>query len=277
MRRRAGEGIAMLHDAFLKSLRDQWRALLWWSLGVAAYVAMLVPFYSSIKKSAGEFDAYVENLPDVLREAFLGPGADFASPTGYLNTELFSWLVPIVFVAFGVGAGARALAGEEEAGTLNLLLAYPLTRRRLLLQKAAAAVVGIVVVGLALYAALQLSVVIMDMDVSAGALLGAVALGVMVGLAVGGIALAVSSATGRRAAGIAVGAGVGLGAYLLNTLAQISDTLKPYEVLSFFHYYGGAAPLTTGITWDAVAVLLGTALVSLVVALVLFERRDLRT
>lgn len=266
----------MLRDAFFKSLRDQWRSLMWWSLGVIAYVALLVPIYSSIRKSADELNQYVQNFPDVLREAFIGPGTDFASPAGYLNTELFSWLVPVVFVAFGVAAGARAVAGEEEAGTLNLLLAYPLTRRRLLLQKVAAAVVGILGVGAALYASLQVGVLIMDMDVSAAVLLGGVALGVMVGLAVGGIALAVASATGRRSAGIAVGAAVGLGTYLLNTLAQISDTVQPYEVLSFFHYYGGAAPLTTGVTWQAVAVLLGTALVSLAIALVLFERRDLR-
>ena len=32
----------MLHDSFLKTLRDQARNLLTWSVGVVAYVAMLM-------------------------------------------------------------------------------------------------------------------------------------------------------------------------------------------------------------------------------------------
>ena len=144
----------MLHDPFLKSLRDQARGLIVWVVGIAFYVALLMSVYPSVRDSAGQLQGYVDNLPAAFRTAFLGSGGDFFSPEGFINTELFSWLGPIAFIAFAVGAANRALAGEEEDGTLSLLLAYPLSRRSLVLQKFAAMVVAIAALGLAFWLSL---------------------------------------------------------------------------------------------------------------------------
>ena len=40
-------------------------------------------------------------------------------------------MAPLILLIFAVGAGADAVAGEEERGALDLLLAHPLRRRRL--------------------------------------------------------------------------------------------------------------------------------------------------
>jgi ABC-2 type transport system permease protein len=266
----------MLRDPFLKSLRDQARGLIVWVIGVAPYVALLMAVYPSIRDSAGGLQEYLDNLPDAFRKAFLGPGGDFTSPSGYINTELFSWLGPIVFIAFAISVANRALAGEEEDGTLSLLLAYPLSRRNLVLQRFAAMALTIGVLGLAFWLSLLVATTAMAMDVGAGALGQALLLFTLLGLAVGSVTLAVGAATGRKAAGIAAGAGVGVAMYLLNTLGQINDTLEPYRVLSLFRYTGGTTPLGRGIGALDVAVLAGTTLVLLVVTLVLFERRDIR-
>jgi len=121
----------MLRNAFFKSLRDQARALIMWVIGVAFYVALLLSIYPSIRHSAGQLQGYINSLPSAVRAAFLGSGGDFSSPVGYVNTELLSWLAPVVFIAFAVSIAARALAGEEENGTLSLLLTQTIGRRRL--------------------------------------------------------------------------------------------------------------------------------------------------
>lgn len=266
----------MLHDPFLKSLRDQARGLIVWVIGVAFYVALLMSVYPSVRDSAGQLQGYVDNLPEAFRTAFLGSGGDFFSPMGFVNTELFSWLGPIAFIAFAVGAANRALAGEEEDGTLSLLLAYPLSRRSLVLQRFAAMVVAIAALGLAFWLSLVVATELAGMDVGAGALGQALLLFTLLGLAVGSVTLAVGAATGRKAAGIAAGAAVGVAMYLLNTLGQINETLEPYRVLSLFHYTGGTTPLGRGLGAVDVAVLVGTTLVLLAVTLALFERRDIR-
>ena len=43
-----------------------------------------------------------------------GASGDFTSPAGYLDTELFDFFAPLLLLLFAIGAGARAIAGEEE-------------------------------------------------------------------------------------------------------------------------------------------------------------------
>jgi ABC-2 type transport system permease protein len=266
----------MLHDPFLKSLRDQVRGLLVWVVGIAFYVALLMSVYPSVRDSAGQLQGYVDNLPEAFRTAFLGSGGDFFSPAGFINTELFSWLGPIVFIGFAVAAATRALAAEEEGGTLSLLLAHPLSRRRLVLQKFAAMLVAIAVLAVGFWLSLVVATTLAGMDVGAGALGQALLLFALLGLAVGSVTLAVGAGTGRKAAGIAAGVGVGVVMYLVNTLGQINETLEPFRVLSLFHYTGGTTPLGRGLGVVDVIVLVGTTLVFLAVTLILFERRDIR-
>ena len=266
----------MLRNAFFKSLRDQARPLVMWVIGVAFYVALLISIYPSIRHSAGQLQGYVHSLPLAVRAAFLGPGGDFSSPVGYVNVELLSWLAPIVFIAFAVSIAARALAGEEENGTLSLVLAHTVGRRRLVLQKFAAMIVIVAVLGLAFWFALLVATAIAGTPVGAGVLAEALLRLTLLGLAVGSVTFAVGGASGRRHIGIAAGAAVGVAMYLLNTLAQMNSAIRPFRFLSLFHYSGGASPLGQGLDAVGVAVLLGTSAALLVVALVLFEGRDIR-
>ena len=232
--------------------------------------------YPSVRRSAGQLQGYVDNLPATVRAAFLGRGADFASPVGYVNVELLSWLGPIVLIAFAVAVAARSLAGEEEDGTLSLVLAHPVGRRQLVLQKYAAMVVSVAVLGLAFWLSLLIATRIAGTPVSAGELAQALLRLTLLGLAVGSVTFAVGGATGRRQTGIAAGAGLGVAMYLLNTLAGMNDGIRPFRFLSLFHYSGGAAPLGQSIGAVDLVVLLGTSAALLAATLVLFERRDVR-
>ena len=100
----------------VKTLRDQRRALIGWSIGVAALVLLYASFYPSIKANAAQLDKSFESLPDALRNA-IGTGS-ISSPVGYLRSELFSTMGPLLLLILAIGAGARAIAGEEEAKTL---------------------------------------------------------------------------------------------------------------------------------------------------------------
>jgi beta-exotoxin I transport system permease protein len=266
----------MLANAFLKGLRDQARPLVTWVVGVAFYVALLMSIYPSIRHSAKSLQGYIDSLPEAIRVAFLGQGGDFSTPVGYVNTELLSWLAPIALIAFGVSVAARSLAGEEEAGTLSLLLTLTVGRRRLVLQKYAAMLVAVALLGAGFWLSLFLATRIAGTSVGAGALAAAMLRLTLLGLAVGSVTYAVGAATGRRQTAIAAGAGVGVAMYLLNTLTLLNATLKPLRYLSLFHYSGGASPLGRGSDPAGVAVLLAASVVLLAVAAALFERRDVR-
>ena len=263
----------MLRDPFLKGLRDQLRSLVVWGAGVVFYVALLISIYPSIRKSAGAINEYVQNMPEAVRAAFMG-SSDFTTPVGYVNVELLSWLAPVVLIAFAVVVAARSLAGEEESGTLSLVLTHAVGRRRLVLQKYAALVVVVVALGAVFWISLTVATTIAGTPVGAGELAVAFLRLTLLGLAIGSVTFAVGGGTGRRQYGIAAGAGVGVAMYLLNTLAVMDESLRPFRYLSLFHYAGGAAPLGKDIDAAGIAVMAAVSVVMLVVALGLFERRD---
>jgi ABC-2 type transport system permease protein len=263
----------VLRDPFFKGLRDVARPLAMWIAGVAFYVALLLSIYPSIRKSASALQGYIDNLPAAVKAAFLGSG-DFSTPVGYVNTELLSWLAPIVLIAFAVSIAARSLAGEEESGTLSLLLAHTVGRRRLVLQKYAAMLVAVGVLGAAFWLSLVIATAIAGTPVGAGELGEALLRLTLLGLAVGSVTFAVGGATGRRQTGIAAGAGVGVAMYLVNILAGMNETIRPLRYLSLFHYSGGASPRGQGLYPLGGLVLLATSAALLAATLVLFERRD---
>jgi ABC-2 type transport system permease protein len=265
----------VLRDPFFKGLRDQLRPLALWVAGVAFYVALLISIYPSIRKSAGAIDEYVKNMPEAVRAAFMG-SSDFSTPVGYVNVELLSWLAPIVLIAFAVAVAARSLAGEEENGTLGLVLTATVGRRRLVLQKYAAMLVVVVALGAAFWLSLTVATTIAGTPVGAGELAKAFLRLTLLGLAIGSVTFAVGGATGRRQYGIAAGAAVGVVMYLANTLAVMNESIRPFRYLSLFHYAGGAAPLGKALDLGGLLVLAATSAVMLVAALVLFERRDIR-
>ena len=101
-------------------------------------VALMVSVYPTVHANPA-LNRLVQQYPDALK-AFIGFGGevDYLSPAGYLGSELFSFMVPLLLLVAAIGAGARAIAGEEEAGTLELLLSCPVSRRRVVLEKLAA-------------------------------------------------------------------------------------------------------------------------------------------
>ena len=96
-----------------------------------------------------------EDYPKAL-QAFVAFGGqvDYASAAGYLGIELFSLMVPLLFLVAAIGDRGRAIAGEEERGRSRLLLANPVSRTRVVLEKAVALSLEIVGLGLVLWLAL---------------------------------------------------------------------------------------------------------------------------
>ena len=134
---------AMRRNVFLKTLLDAERALVWWSLGLIGMSTLMIAVYPTVRDNP-DLNEMVKDYPEALK-AFIAFGGDldYVSGAGYLGSELFAFMVPLLLLIAAIGAGARAIAGEEERGTLDLLLANPLSRRRLVLEKLAAVAVEV--------------------------------------------------------------------------------------------------------------------------------------
>ena len=112
----------------------------WWSLGLVGHgraADLRVPDRPRRQRLLGPH----RELPGGAQEALRRSGAPSSTTPrrpGYLGTELFSLIVPLLLIIAAVATGARAIAGEEERGTLDLLMSLPVTRRRVTAEKLAA-------------------------------------------------------------------------------------------------------------------------------------------
>jgi beta-exotoxin I transport system permease protein len=273
MQAESAPGGAMVRTVLAKSLRDQRKALVWWSLGFILTVLMYAAFWPTVRDSAAQFNQYLGRLPDTIKN-MLG-GADFGTPAGYIQSELFSLLGPILLLVYAIGAGARSIAGEEEAGTLDLLLSTPISRRRVLWDKFGSMVAATFFLAMLTWVSLVTIGPLYDLHLSLPGLVAATLNLFLLAMAFGAIALVVGTATGSRSAAIGASSGIAVVTFILNTLAPSVPALRPLRLLSPFHYYSGHAPLTNGFHGIDVLVLVGIPAVALAAALAAFERRDL--
>jgi ABC-2 type transport system permease protein len=267
----------VLRNVLLKTLRDVRRAFVWWSVGLVGLVALLVSVYPTVRDNE-ELNELVKDYPEALKGfVAFGGELDYTSPAGYLGSELFSLMVPLLLLVAAIGAGARALAGEEESGTLDLLLANPVSRRRVTLEKLGALVVELAGLGVVLWTALLIGCRAFDLSVSAGHLAAATTCAVLLAIAFGAIALLLGAATGRRARAVGITAAIAVAAYVVNGLAPLVSALEPLQKASPFYHYAAGDPLRDGLAFGHTAFLVGLGAVASALAPILFDRRDLAT
>ncbi len=253
-------------------LRLARRSLVLWAVSIAALVVLVVMVYPSIRDRTSLNSIYGDLSP--AAQKLLG-GSDLTSATGYLSTQLFGFFLPALLLVFAVGRGAGAVAGEEEQHTLDLLLAQPVPRRSVYLQKAAEVVTGVTLLTVAIWvpvAALD-SAVRFNLPV---AYLTAVC--VQMGLfcaALGLAAQAVAAAVGHRAAGIALAVGYAVLSYVVYGVSASVHWLIYLRPLTLWRWYLSNDPLASGFGAAETGVLAGVCAVALAAGVAGFERRDL--
>lgn len=263
-----------LHNIFLKTLKEKRFTLLWWSFGIITLDLMILAFYPSIANNP-QFNQILLTLPPALFKAFMGNITDITSVEGYLNSKLLFLMMPFIFLAFNMFFGSESIAREEKRCTLDLLLSTPITRWRILVEKFGSMIVLNIILGLAVFISLWLGAVIFNIDINPWRLID-ISISLMVlGTFFGALAMALSSATGRRQISLGITGAVGIAAYLLNALAPEVKELADYQNLSVFYYYVENNPLINGLDWWHVLVLVAFSLLLLVLGSIIFEKRDL--
>ncbi len=262
-------------DILLKTLRDRRRALIGWTVGMLGLVAMYVALWPTVEDQAADFQKLIDNYPDALKSMF--GIEEITSAAGYLNTELFSFMAPLIFLIFTIGMATDVTAGEEQRKTMDLLMANPVTRTRVVLEKFGALVVSLAAIASVLVVSLWLGGLLVNMDIGIGYLVAAATDQFLLGAAFGGVALLIACLTGSRGFARGIAAGLAVAAFLLHSLAPLADWLEPYRELSPMYHAIGTEPLRNGLGIENVAFLVATAAAFLGGSLLAFSRRDLAT
>ena len=249
--------------------------ILGWGLGCALLAAYLIAFYDPMAAQKEELVALLEAYPRELM-AFFGGGnfANFFDPVVYISTYFFSYMGPIIAI-FALVAGSSMIVSDEENGTLDLLLAYPVSRTAFLAGRllsfiaTTAAILTIIWVGFVL--ALGTSTLAVSPLQMVLPMLSLFALLMFFGT----LSLMLSLwLPARRLASLVSGFYLVAG-YFLISLMNLDQRLEPFAKLTPLDYFQGGHAIN-GLTLNWFFGLLLWAVAFTLVAWWLFQRRDIR-
>ncbi|GAA2206490.1 ABC transporter permease [Nonomuraea monospora] len=257
-----------------RSLRDHRRMLIWWTIGISAFIALYLNVYASVKQNPEVYGpAAAAKFPGPLRD-LMGGMTDMVTGAGYLQTVVYQLFVPMLFIACATLLANRALAGPEETGTLELIVTLPVDRRRLVLDKLAALALSLLLVAAGTFVVAAGISALVDTGVPLDRILAGHTGVLLLGLFFGTVALTVGAATGRRlVASAVVGVWVATG-YTVVTVGRSVDAIAWLKWVSPFHYYAEGRPIFEGLPVGDYLVLAGATAVLALTAVLAFDRRD---
>jgi len=247
--------------------------ILGWGVTLGILSAYLLSFYDTLVAQRAQLEQLLASYPPELL-AFFGDIGSMFTPQGYLTLEFFSYM-PLILGVFAILAGSGLLAGDEESGVLDLLLAHPVRRSTMFLARllsllgAKTAILGLTWLGFVIglnWTALELSwgELALPFVSLAAVLLVFAAFSILMSL------LLPSRRMAAMAGGIAV-----VGSFFLTSLSRVDENLEAAARLSPLNYYQSGDAIL-GLNWEWLAGLGGVSLLMLLLAWWRFERRDIR-
>jgi len=235
---------------------------------------MLMPIiYSAFGVQMQQIVAQFPALQQVMHFG----GGDIFTLSGSIALGFIHPIAIALLCVFAIAFPLSTIAGERQRGTLEVVLARPISRRTYYLTLLFA---GLLFIGLAL-AALMTGTLVAATGANVVSQLQTANLpalwlnGALLYFAIAAITFAASVSFDRLAPAAGVVLAVVLISYFLQILGSLwpdADWLQPY---SLFHYLDASKVLTSGLQVFDTALLATIAVIAVVYALIVFPRRDL--
>jgi ABC-2 type transport system permease protein len=261
----------VFRSIYLKSLRDYRVPIFGWGLGLGALMAAVFAAVPSAFATPA------------ARAAVVALGSSFAwiaepikidTAGGYATWKY--GITILVVVIWPLLAGTGMLRGEEERGSMDVLLSLPRGRVRVALEKLAAMWTALVAMGLVVGLLTFGGASKVSSDLSLGA---AVAFGLNLSLicgVFGSIAVLVSQFTQERRTASGLTAGVLLVAIVVDMVHRVVPNTVWLSQFSPVYYYNLSKPLVPGYgpNFGAMLAMLALSVIASGAAVWLFARRD---
>ena len=254
-------------------LISRWPALLGWGVGLALFGALYIGIYP-------QFGEQMQALMDILDiPIYRAMGIDMGSFEGFMASSVIQF-IPLTLAIYVVISSTDTLAGEEERGTLELVLAMPLRRWEIVSMKAIALIVIsffiLIITAVGDIVVFQWMRTQIEVDVTATQLFVAIldVWPITVAFLMIGMFLSTFMPT-RRIASMTLTTII-IVSYFAEILAGIVNSLDFLKPWSLFSYFDSTANLfLVGVKTSDVMVLLGVSVVFFGLTVLSFQQRDI--
>ncbi|WP_458185281.1 ABC transporter permease subunit [Haladaptatus sp. NG-WS-4] len=247
------------------------------SILLGAMAVLMVALFPSIESSGADIDAYWDSLPPAMKAAFGASGGGFSLTTieGFLAVEIyqFFWLLLLgIYVAYVAGG---LIAGDVERDRLDILLATPISRSKVLIEKFVSLLPTVLVLNVVVGAVVYGSIVAVGESVSFADVAMVHLLSIPYLLTCGAIGLLLSVVFDRADIAQRGGLGAVFALFLLDSVAE-SAGIDWLGAVSPTRYYDPTAILVAGeYDWTGAAILFGGTVALVLVSQALFQRKDI--
>lgn len=260
----------MFRSIYTKILRDHRVGVVVWGLVLGGLTVAVAASFDTVAGTP----AAQASLRQLSRSfAWYAEPLDALTP-GVFATWRLGPMLAIFPAIWGLLAGSGTLRGEEERGSLDVLLATPHSRARVAIEKVAGVFSAALLLGL-------LCAVVVAVAGLAGGSFGAVEAGLfglniaLHAMAYVGLALLVSQFTRERGTAAGITGGLLALAFVLDASGRVAETSGLARAISTIYLYNLTRPLAgAGANPGALASLLALGVLAAVAAVILFTRRD---
>ncbi len=259
---------------FWRKLKKNGLMILGWGIGLAALGYLLFNIYDRFFLQNVDLQQIMGAFPEEVF-AFFGDADNIFDLEGYLTLEFFSY-VPIILGIMAVSSAGSLIAKGEEEGTLEVILAQPVSRTAVFWSKLAALLVSLGLILAITWGGFALGYAnTSSFDVSYLSLVNPFISLFAILLVFLSLALMLSMILPSSGAAGLVAGFLLVASYFITSLARIDSNLEGVNRFSPMQYYqsGGAI---SGLDWNNLIILFAISAVFIAIAWVLFERRDLR-
>jgi len=263
---------------FLRTIKDRRILLLVYILASIGLLWMYIALFPSFKDQSGSLEELIKNYPESFMKAFNFDIKSFTTLEGYLSTEQFSFVWPLLIIFMTLGFSGYALASEVEKGTIEILLSQPLSRLKLFLGRYFAGLSMIIVFTfLSIYASVPLARAY-NIDFNAHNFLTVSLLAFLFAWAIYSIGMFFSALFSGIGRVYFISGGILVLMYVLNIVSALRDNLSDLKYASFFYYFNPQKALVYNeIDHWAYLVFIGIAVVMTIAGAIWFSRRDIAT
>jgi ABC-2 type transport system permease protein len=251
--------------------------ILAWSGIVFLYALFVVYLYPIVSESSTEIMGYINSLPDSFKAAFglEGTLTEMLSLEAFAAVEFFSFW-PLLIGIYGIFV-CVGIAREMEQGTLDLLIAQPVRRYKVIAGKFAVFIVSALLIAVFSILGIMAGAATVDTPVNIGSISLVFVEAFLLVLALGSVTLLCAAIFLRpRQALMVSGMFMGL-SYILNfvvpALPEAFEWLRNLSV--FYHFHPTDITTNVALNGISVAIYVGVFIICTSAALIIFQRRDL--
>lgn len=260
----------------IKSSLSQRRFFIFgWSIFTFSIIAIKMAVYPSFEDQADQLQKQFESLPPAMIK-LIGGSTDFFSPVGFLNSQIYFFILPLILSIIAVIVFAGSINKEEESGSIENILARPVSRTKFLVSKYIYSTVLTMIIALVALVTAVSFVLIVNVDISVKHILVVSLASFLLATALGSISF-VLSAGWLKTKKYAVGTGLffTIGGFIISSLAATVSWLSSSSKIFPFEYYKSEDILYGYYHLANLWVYISIIIVCFVLSIVFFKSRDL--